>query len=589
MTRPRLGLALLCLLVALLPHQATASYASPKPKGTDVTASTMSTLMEGQADSGSTASGDGTSISYNASSDVTNFTTTPYTSRRHGYADVLRYLRFLTQHPDKRAEQRLEQETATEDHQIEALKSKITHCKDNLQHSSHMLEMLHEERQAAEDSLNFATGRMERFEVQEQLKKLAKDISHENKAARLWTKKMQPFGTKIQSLRALKKKKRFAFAERRAKRQTERLKRWSREKVDFSTWRAANTGTGNRKYMEWKLTHKVKAQESAQKSQMERMRHKLEATLEQKVQKQFLSIKEKVAASSKMTEAQGILNRIKLHVDKQEPKRIAETKREEREKYHSFQDQLSKDTNGALQVSAEEKALVEDGKRHQLENGAAKQKRLNGLARLGLLKQLIGPRSKRRKRRRKSKSSRTKKPAAGDVHMLDANTNGEYFVHTSENPDPKEQEKDAKTLAQKLAQAKAEHQKFKQKRKQSVAAIAAHALADEGETMKLSRMRLRNQEMAAKASAIKRMQTLHAKLAKLQSSDAAQEMEHKVQMAAHAKKLMTARKDYELAKHMAAAAEKTHKKFPKFPKMHSTNVTTTQPVAPKPTVFELEG
>jgi len=361
---------------------------------------------------------------------------------------------------------------------------------------------LREEKQGLKRSMDFTKATLERYQIKEKLQRLEQAIHHERTAQDLWVSKRSPLKLKLQKLSSQLKTKRFAFAEKGAKQQVKRLKKWAKQKVDFNMWRAKNTGPENKKFLRWKLTKKVRIRERMEKTHMEAIRQKLEHSLEAKVNRQFVNVKNEVQAVQHMTEGQGILARIKIEADKEEYKRKRDTNKDLDKSYQRLRNKFDKDTENSGKITADLQT-VGMGQTRRMESGAAKQNRRNNLAKARAI-------AKRAMRNRRLKIPQ----------VVDPKLAAKYFLFKSENADPKVLKQAARDLDLKVVQAKAQDKLFVKQRKAATSVVASRAYGDESRAQKLSGLKIRAIEMKEKSSAIKKLQVLHAKLKKLKNTPA---------------------------------------------------------------------
>jgi hypothetical protein len=458
------------------------------------------------------------------------FTKTGATNRRAGYAEVVRYLKHLTKTVTQRPPKGGRSPTAMLDKRIQNLSASEDMMKDKLVHSKQMVRLLEEEKAAVAGSASFTMGVIQNYSVGEHLKQLHKAIVHEHTSQSKLHTIIDRIRSKTKELKATRTKFRLALAKKEARARVARLKKWSREKVDFNMWRAKHTHHDYNAFLKWKLSQKVKSEASEQQKREARAMTKVDNKLQALVRHEMTGVKQQVASVQLPTQAQSIAVAIKGMAEKDTWKRRREVVTDEDAKAAKQHARFVQDRLAAAKTSAELKAS-QLKMRHRLEKGEDKQKRLNTMIHVQhVLAQ---------KEKKVAPMSQT------EVKVL------------LSKPDSKE---DIARLELKLKRAKTYATKAKRERDITFDTMGARVREDERRSMRLGGLEQRADETRAKVSAILRLQKANARMAKARKTNAAYELKAKAEVSKLSAKLKVARGAYRRASATAKAAKKDNDK-----------------------------
>jgi hypothetical protein len=439
----------------------------------------------------------------------------------------------MSEHPPKQQRTKGMAITQAIDAQIRSQGIAIVNQQGAVEHTKMMIEQLKEEKQTTKDTAKMGVDGVTQWQnhVPLLVAQIDKAIAKKKKFETKQQEKLNSAKAKLHRLqnrrhtmvvRSLKREEMKKFA---------RLKKWSREKVDFNLWRANHPVQDNSR-TEWKLTKKVKFKERAEKTKVDRIKETIAAQLRRKVKAQTVEVKHKVADSLKQTAAgryaAEISRIIKLKAGKAKNARVHRIRVQNEKVSEKLQNRGNQEEKRLAMILATEKTASLKF-RKKLESTRAKQRRLDSDA---IARQVM-------------------RQKAHHEAPFDA-TDAKYLLYTatgkgSANPYGINAAQ-SKRLSMKVKESEAKDAIRVQVRDKKFDAFDAAESKSEAQSMKLENVRLRTFEMKAKLASIKKMQVAHNKLAAVKKSDAAEKMKTQVKAKKLDDKLTFAKKGYIAAK-----------------------------------------
>lgn len=507
--------------------------------------------------------------------------TTPYTSRREGYEEVVGYLQQLSSTPATGSGTSMgsammeDPELAEVATRMRAQQKFIEQARQQMHHSEKMGELLNEDKEAVVNTAPFTPTKLQKLEAETQLKKLNEAIQHETEARQQWNTKRTAATRMWQHLQRKQLNLQKDYVKRDAEARAAYLQTIAKEHVDFNQWRASQTGPENMDYMKWKAQQKFDVQQQQENARMENIRHKVEASLEHKLSHEFTNVNQQVDAAMNHTEAVGIRDTIQslaLDTGYKEVERTNNAERNAKEDFHDLDAKLNDDMQWFQYHTNKAKVFAEGMKRHHLESEKDKLERLKGLYLAGVVRDKSQPPP------REDSGSMTKQ-------LFTAETMARYEDYLRQHQDQNTTAKSDRDLDEKVQKAKVKQEEWDKKRTKSIETLTNRLTNEEDNEQLLSGIRLRTYEKQAKLQASEKLKALNTRLASLDAKkdEKPSDSEAKAKQEIHeiSQQVKRAKIKYILAKRNAVDAHYDAKKaVGHFDEDEETKVLPSQKINP---------